>query len=232
MNGRSPRRHTRGRSSSSHATSDSSCTRSSSESDNSRDFRLQLSRKGLILRSVPLDGNCLFSAFADQLTGDIRDNARLRNQAVAFLRDHCREMRPFCGDRSYKQMVRKLAVPGTYGDHMSIVALARVYAVDVIVHRLGQPPRLVAHGCALPSCAHPQVHLAYNGEIEHYSSVRSRNGSCTGPADVYMDLRRLEKEALRSLSCCHRRSDCEHHKHHCDQEDRKISHKMMLTNLN
>ncbi|KAL5971247.1 OTU domain-containing protein 3 [Taenia solium] len=187
---------------------------------------------GLILRSVPLDGNCLFSAFGDQLTGDIRDHARLRVQAVTFLRNHCHEMRPFCGDRSYKQMVRELAVPGTYGDHMSIVALARVYAVDVIVHRLGQPPRLVARGCTSPSCAHPQIHLAYNGNIEHYSSVRSRNGSPTGPADVYMDLRRLEKEALRSLSCCHRRSDCKHHKHHCDQEDRKISHKMMLTNLN
>ncbi|VDK37365.1 unnamed protein product [Taenia asiatica] len=199
MNRRTSRRQTRGRSSSSSPStspSGSSYTSSSSESDSSRDFRIQLSRKGLILRSVPLDGNCLFSAFADQLTGDVRDHARLRVQAVTFLRDHCHEMRPFCGDRSYKQMVRELAVPGTYGDHMSIVALARVYAVDVIVHRLGQPPRLVARGCTSPSCERPQIHLAYNGNIEHYSSVRSRNGSPTGPADVHMDLRRLEKKAL------------------------------------
>ncbi|VDM17326.1 unnamed protein product [Hydatigera taeniaeformis] len=192
MNRRTSKRYRRS-SSSSHSTSSSgsSYTRSSNEIGNSRAFRIQLAHRGLTLRSVPLDGNCLFSAFADQLTGDIRDHTQLRDRAVTYLRTHRHEMRPFCGDGSYKQMVRKLAVPGTYGDHMSIVALARVYGVDVIVHRLGQAPRLVARSCPSPSCTHPQIHLAYNESIEHYSSVRSRNGSPTGPAHVYMDLRRL-----------------------------------------
>lgn len=182
-------------------------------------FNRQLNALGLRLRSVPRDGNCLFSAFSDQLTGNAHNHVRPRQQAVDYLSKHRREIRPFLSDISYSTMLSELAESGTFGDHLSLVALARVKHVDVIVHRLGEPPRLVARGCLdINSCttpSHPQVHLAFHEDEEHYSSVRCVDGKSHGPANVFMDLRQLEKNATTSKRRRHR-SECIHHHHqHC-----------------
>lgn len=189
------------------SSSNSSSTESSTGPEGIQKFNHQLSRLGLILHSVPSDGNCLFSAFADQLTGRVSNHDLFRTQAVNYLRDHRHEMRPFCSGGSYKEMLQQLAQDGTYGDHMSIVALARVHHVDVIVHQLGQPPRLVARGCSSSSPL-KQVHLAYHDDIEHYSSVRYIDGPFSGPALVQTDLRSLKSTNTRSPT---RRRKHSHH---------------------
>ncbi|KAM7537610.1 hypothetical protein Aperf_G00000064089 [Anoplocephala perfoliata] len=205
---------------SSNTSSSSSSTSSTEFSESLSKFNRQLNTLGLRLRSVPRDGNCLFSAFADQLTGRAQDHVRLRQQAVDYLRKHRREIRPFLGDTSYSVMLSELAELGTFGDHLSLVALARAKHVDIIVHRLGESPSLVARGCPdINSCttpSHPQVHLAFHEDEEHYSSVRWIDGPSHGPANVSMDLRKLEKSAARPSHRRRYRSECPYHhnRHH------------------
>ncbi|VDD75369.1 unnamed protein product [Mesocestoides corti] len=209
MGWRSSRRRTRRRSSSSSTTTDSSSTtttatttsttstQASKSSEDTQKFRDELSKMGLCLREVPADGNCLFSAFSDQLTGTFSKHAELRAQAVEFLRENRKEMRPFTHTRHFSAMLSDLAENGTYGDHTSIAALARVHRVNVVVHQVGQAPRLVALGSVSPHVchSHPQVHLAFHEDIAHYSSVRRLDGPSGGPAHVHIDLMRLEKKA-------------------------------------
>nr|CDS27900.1 OTU domain containing protein 3 [Hymenolepis microstoma] len=215
-------------STSSLSSTNSSANRSSSSgtsndvSESTSEFTGQLYPLGLRVRSISPDGNCLFSTFADQLYGKPHYHPRLRKQAVEYLSKHKREIKPFLGNTSYSAMLNELAESGTYGDHLSIVALARVKHVDVIVHRIGEQPRLVAQGCSDPqSCSdstHRQVHLALDSE--HYSSVRSIDGPSQGPANILLDLRRLEKNAAKShrrhryhSECTHNGNYHHHHKH-------------------
>lgn len=207
--------------------SSTSSSASTSTDESASQFNAQLYPLGLRVRSIPPDGNCLFSAFADQLSGKRRCHPRLRQQAVEYLSKHKREIKPFLGDISYSTMLNELAESGTYGDHLSIVALARVKHVDVIVHRIGEQPRLVARGCSDPqSCSHSphhQVHLAL--DFEHYSSVRFIDGPSHGPANVFLDLRTLGKNAAKSHHRNRHHSECsnnsDYHQHHRHRKHRQ-----------
>lgn len=169
------------------------------------ELRAQLASSGLILRDVPSDGNCLFSAFSDQLYGATSYHARLRREAVTYLHSHRNEIQPYCEARCFASMVRELSEPGTYGDHTSLVALARIYRVNVVVHRLKEIPRLVARGDqhANESDHLPQVHVAFHEDIEHYSSVRLWGEPLACPALVETDLLMLEKLAKPSRWLAH-----------------------------
>ncbi|VDO03284.1 unnamed protein product [Rodentolepis nana] len=207
----------------------SSSGTSNDVSESTSEFTDQLYPLGLRVRSISPDGNCLFSTFADQLYGKPHYHPRLRKRAVEYLSKHKREIRPFLGNTSYSAMLDELAESGTYGDHLSIVALARVNHVDVIVHRIGEQPRLVAQGCSDPqSCSlttHRQVHLALDSE--HYSSVRSIDGPTHGPANILLDLRTLEKNAAKSHRRHRHRSECTHNgnyrRHHHKHRHRSSS---------
>uniref|UniRef100_A0A183S797 OTU domain-containing protein n=1 Tax=Schistocephalus solidus TaxID=70667 RepID=A0A183S797_SCHSO len=161
---------------------DEACHPHSYEDDNQ--FCEQLSAIGLVLRDVPSDGNCMFHAFSDQLFGTFEKHALLRWETVNFLRNHKRELLPFCEEDEFDDVLHDLAKPGTFGDHTSLIALARLYSVDVIVHQVGLHPIYVAYS---PFRDHwtRQVHLALHS-IQHYSSVRNPNKK-DGPANVHID---------------------------------------------
>ena len=99
-----------------------------------------------VLLNPPLDGSCQFSAAADQLnrishqslTGD-----KCRKNALDWIIEHERTVHRFVScscsivqedcDTCWKQYISNLAKPTTFGDHLTLLALACVFNVQWVV---------------------------------------------------------------------------------------------------
>ncbi|CAL8084415.1 unnamed protein product [Calicophoron daubneyi] len=150
---------------------------------NAPEFRQQLNNIGLDLREIPADGNCLFGALSDQLTGTYANHLRIRHQAVDYIIDHRADFEPFF-DGAYQ--ITELRGLGVEGGQECIVAAARCFNVYIIIHQLHQSP-WIAGTPDDASGVQPQLHIAYhNGE--HYSSVRVFGDESNTPANIRISL--------------------------------------------
>eukprot|EP00731_Ephydatia_muelleri_P015295 Em0008g1015a len=145
-------------------------------------FVSQLEVLRLRLHDVPGDGNCLFRALADQLDDGTTTHEAVRSAVVQYIRQHEAEFSPFVEEGvSFDSYIAELSKDGEHGGNDSIVAFARHYVVDVLIHQLDLPLWEVR----VPG-ARRQAQIAYlNGE--HYCSVRpllERNPSVIHPAYV------------------------------------------------
>jgi len=160
-----------------------------------QEFAAQLEPLGLTLKDVEGDGNCLFRALSDQLSGapDGPEHAALRAKVVAYIRDHRADFEPFVeaeGGETFDQYVDKLGRDGVYAGHWALVAFSRLYEMDVCIHQLGQPVWWIAAEHRKAGAPPRAAHLAYYG-WEHYTSVRLRDGPHEGPAAIPYSLGRL-----------------------------------------
>eukprot|EP00727_Mastigamoeba_balamuthi_P009891 m51a1_g5524 hypothetical protein (734) ;mRNA; r:424710-427715 len=90
-------------------------------------------------REIPGDGNCQFSAVSDQLWDTIDENARLRKEAVDWLRCHAdwhtgngASLHWFV-DEDWADYCSRMAKPGTWGDHLTLIALCECLGVAITV---------------------------------------------------------------------------------------------------
>ena len=51
-----------------------------------REFEAELSKKGLIVKPMAGDGNCLFRAIADQLGRDVEEHLSIRQNIVDYMK--------------------------------------------------------------------------------------------------------------------------------------------------
>jgi len=161
-------------------------------------FNAQLRPLGLCLRSIGGDGNCLFRALADQLSGSQDRHADYRAAVVDYLRRHPSDFAPFVWDMTFEQYCAKMARSGEWGGAAELAAAGRCYAVHIVVHQ-HNAPRLLnvydpdsvtidAHNSDAADMPLPvtrdtrTIHLAYH-DGEHYSSVRNiSDANSTEPA--------------------------------------------------
>lgn len=92
-------------------------------------------------KKVPGDGNCQFYSLSDQLYGDFDHAAQIRAYAVAWLRDNAEmelengaKLKEFgYNDEGWDHYCTLMSLPGTWGDHLTLVAVAEIYKVRIIV---------------------------------------------------------------------------------------------------
>jgi len=142
----------------------------------------QLHALGLVLKQIPGDGNCLFRALGDQLTGNSYDHLNHRSDVVRYMLEHRDDFEPFVEDDiTFDEHVRNLSEAGTFGGNDSIVAFARLHNLTVVIHQLNKPLWQI-HGGRDGSPGLKEAHISYhNGD--HYNSVR-RCGELDGPAGI------------------------------------------------
>jgi len=58
------------------------------ETDDDVALRSQLSKLDLEMREITGDGNCLFRAISDQMTGRENNHKKFRKEACTFINDH------------------------------------------------------------------------------------------------------------------------------------------------
>lgn len=151
-------------------------------------FNAQLRPFGVCLRSIGGDGNCLFRALADQMSGSQERHAEYRAAVVDYMRRHPADFAPFVWETTFDQYCAKMARGGEWGGAAELAAAGRCYAVHIAVHQYNAPRLLNVydplsvtvdpHGSGpcdppLPVTRDTRtIHLAYH-DGEHYSSVRN-----------------------------------------------------------
>ena len=118
----------------------------------------QLEKLNLALRSITGDGNCLFRAISDQITGSEKSHLRFRREAVKacskinstvytltdwsyfehrkYVKENKDYFAPFIEE--FDDFVENLNTSGEFAGNEAIVALARVYKLKIIIHQANQ----------------------------------------------------------------------------------------------
>lgn len=88
---------------------------------------------GLRMEVVGDDGNCLFRAAAQQLHGNQEEHLRVRERAVANLRERKDELHEFFGSKEdFEEYLSLMATDRTWGDELVLCAVAESY--QCVVH--------------------------------------------------------------------------------------------------
>eukprot|EP01017_Pseudomicrothorax_dubius_P002722 TRINITY_DN1019_c0_g1_i4.p1 TRINITY_DN1019_c0_g1~~TRINITY_DN1019_c0_g1_i4.p1 ORF type:complete len:364 (-),score=120.94 TRINITY_DN1019_c0_g1_i4:702-1793(-) len=138
-------------------------------------FQEELKQKGLYMRDVDGDGNCLFRSIADQLEGTETNHKDYRMRAVDYMRDNPDDFRPYIDEDEIKwdDYLAKMSKDAEWGDHMELQALSQALRVNIIIHMKSAAPMMMIN---FPkSIDESTFHLAYHVAEnigEHYSSVR------------------------------------------------------------
>lgn len=127
------------------------------------------------------DGNCLFRAFSDQLYGDESHYAKIRSQALSYIKTHRERFEAFVGEfgETFDAYTKRLSQDAVYGGHLEIVAVAEQFAADIAIYQADSMYAVQP----IDSTASKTLHIAYH-TWEHYSSVRNKAGPHSGPPQV------------------------------------------------
>jgi len=145
-------------------------------------IKAQLLPLNLQIKEIPADGNCLFTAIADQIAPSEKEYFRtLRSKAAEYIHSHPNEFLPFIDIEEYgpnplKEYCEKLRGTASWGGQLELEALVnvletpiRIFAADSPVIRMGEQYQ------ENPSI----ITLTYHKHMyvlgEHYNSVKPFN---------------------------------------------------------
>ncbi|GAQ80112.1 hypothetical protein KFL_000460230 [Klebsormidium nitens] len=136
-----------------------------------RQFNDQLQTAKRQIRAIAGDGNCMFRAAADQLFDDDDRHMEVRQLTVDYMLKHEEEFVSFLAPATrpaYKKYCALMRKDGRWGGHIELAALSKAYKVSIILHRLGEKPKLLIQNEGDTK----EIQLAFHQNInEHYNSV-------------------------------------------------------------
>ncbi|KAL5721181.1 ubiquitinyl hydrolase 1 [Ranunculus cassubicifolius] len=138
------------------------------DAERERQFELDLRRtKGLDVRRMLEDGNCLFRAVADQVYGDAEAYDLTRQMCIDYMereRDHFSQFITE-GFTSYCKRKRRDKV---YGNNVEIQALSEMYNRPIHIYSYSTEPINIFHGSYNTDT--PPIRLSYH-HGNHYNSL-------------------------------------------------------------
>lgn len=140
-----------------------------------------LATKGLAIKEITPDGNCLYSAIADQLSRQNQqtDMQTLRRLAAEFMLNHEENFLPFLTDTvtgdtytsdQYVQYCEELASTAAWGGQLEIQALSQALKIPMEVYQANAPVLRTGEEYDCQPILLSYHHHAY-GLGEHYNSV-------------------------------------------------------------
>ncbi|CAK64575.1 unnamed protein product (macronuclear) [Paramecium tetraurelia] len=174
-------------------------------------FNKRLQQLGLTLRDVDADGNCLFRAIADQLTGNEENYNKYRSMAIRSLQKNRKFFSDFLPEGStFNEYTKRMSEDGIWGGHLELQALSNTLQIDIVVHTLDNY-YIIKH-IPIKTCwssfkekihlyfnkkqvpTQKQIHIAFHSGkkiINHYQSVRLIHDNTNKPAkqpSIYCEL--------------------------------------------
>eukprot|EP00041_Stephanoeca_diplocostata_P034025 m.1140725 g.1140725 ORF g.1140725 m.1140725 type:complete len:431 (-) comp24448_c3_seq2:2674-3966(-) len=133
-------------------------------------FRELLAARGLSLRIIRADGNCLFRSVSDQLYGNDSLHATLRQKCCDCMEAMRPEFEPFVADEeeSFEKYLRTMREDGEWAGQPELMALAWSQHVNIMVYQLDQPAYRIE--CPAASGTPPVINVSYHDGL-HYNSV-------------------------------------------------------------
>ena len=128
-------------------------------------------RKKYRLNPTLRDGNCLFSAVADQVCNDQSYHDTLREWCVNFMKEHEELFTEFIGanHQDFIRYIKKLEDDGTWGDNPEITALSKIFKCPIEIYQNSLIPTVIVSDEHRANI-HKTIRIYYANN--HYSSVR------------------------------------------------------------
>eukprot|EP01017_Pseudomicrothorax_dubius_P044809 TRINITY_DN7625_c0_g2_i1.p1 TRINITY_DN7625_c0_g2~~TRINITY_DN7625_c0_g2_i1.p1 ORF type:complete len:187 (-),score=37.27 TRINITY_DN7625_c0_g2_i1:382-942(-) len=118
--------------------------------------------KGIYMRDVEGDGNCLFRAVSDQLEGNEANHRKYRVQAFEYLAENPQEFMPYIDTdtTSWDDYLKQIYKDGEWGDNVELQALSQKLLYNFVIHMRDAPPVIIQN---FESMAPDRtLHLAYH----------------------------------------------------------------------
>ncbi|XP_073291875.1 OVARIAN TUMOR DOMAIN-containing deubiquitinating enzyme 6-like [Primulina huaijiensis] len=164
----SPRSHCEGEGYNSSDEQHTCFSSSYDDAEREHQFETELKRvKGLEVRKMLEDGNCLFRAVADQVYGDSEQCDLVRQMCIDYMereRDHFSQFITE-GFTTYCKRKRRNEV---YGNNMEIQALSEMYNRPIHIYSYSTEPINIFHGSYNTDT--PPIRLSYHRR-NHYNSL-------------------------------------------------------------
>jgi len=146
------------------------------------EFNETLKPRGIYMRDVAGDGNCLFRSIAEFIEGDEDTHAKYRDLAVEYITKHKDYFAMFLEeDEKMDEYIKDMSESGTWGGHFELVALSSVLGVKFCLYMKDKDPVIIKSSEKEGKGA-KIVHLAYHVD-EHYSCIRKIGDDDKGPAE-------------------------------------------------
>jgi OTU domain-containing protein 3 len=147
-----------------------------------KEFNTSLEPKGIFMRDVEGDGNCLFRSIADFVEGDENNHAKYREMAVEYITEHKDYFALFLlDDENIDEYIKDMEESGTWGGHFELVALSSLLNAKFCLHVKDKDP-VIVKSSERDLKGVRMIHLAYHVD-EHYSSVRRIGDDEKAPAE-------------------------------------------------
>lgn len=139
-----------------HSLAEPSCSEAIAEDENSADehdgivlnaeqaelgrtFEQRMAARGLHIKQMARDGNCLFRAIADRVYGDAEMHDVVRTNCMDYLQKERDHFSPYVTQDFDAYLHRKRRC-GVYGNHLELQAVSELYARPVLVWAYGDEP--------------------------------------------------------------------------------------------
>ena len=151
-----------------------------------QEFQRELALKGIHMRDVSADGNCLFRSISDQAEGSESNHRHYRDLAIKHMKNNSEIFRLFLlEDETLEDYLDDMEQDGTWGGHFELVALSEVLNCAFCLHIQRKEPVIIKGHLPDPPRKIRTYHLAYHVG-EHYSSIRKITDNWRAPArEIY-----------------------------------------------
>ena len=134
-------------------------------------FQDYLKPRGLYLREMQKDGNCLFRAVADQLENNEDLHQKYRNIAVDFMSEHEDRFSDFItlgSDCKFSDYIAKMKCDKTWGGHLELQAVSEALSLKIYIHQINQDCTIIGKEGRE---GQRTVNIAFHPVQEHFDSV-------------------------------------------------------------
>eukprot|EP00826_Nyctotherus_ovalis_P059198 TRINITY_DN8210_c0_g4_i2.p2 TRINITY_DN8210_c0_g4~~TRINITY_DN8210_c0_g4_i2.p2 ORF type:complete len:153 (-),score=23.34 TRINITY_DN8210_c0_g4_i2:461-919(-) len=136
------------------------------------EFERKLIAKGLKIKIVAGDGNCLFRSVSDQIYGSEDFHELVRKSCMDYI---CVEKNFFSqyiigGLEAVEQYVETKRGLGIWGDDLEIEALSEIYERPIEIYAYDDKPMRTFHETSVANTAIRPLLLSYHGR-SHFNSV-------------------------------------------------------------
>lgn len=140
------------------------------ETEEERRFTHELQLKGLYIKYMEADGNCMFRSIADQLVDDPNQHLSYRKKIMEYIESNREHFSLFMeDDEPFDDYLARMNSSGEWGDHQELYAASQCLGTNVVVHQ--QQDDRPTYVLACPN-SEKCINISYHGEC-HYNSVRA-----------------------------------------------------------
>lgn len=144
-----------------------------------KEFPSLLAQKGLQIKPVIGDGNCLFRAISDQLYDDEKYHSNIRKYCLDYIELEENFFRNYVVQGAiasrFKDYISKKRKDGVWGDDIEIQALSEIYMCPIEIYAYSNTPMRTFHETSNKNLGEP-IRLSYHGQ-SHFNSIVKINAN-------------------------------------------------------